>query len=227
MLMMMRKRRGRADQDGDARMPRPFRLVLTGALSILAIGVVAIVRMGSSDSVSDTTGPLPIFQTVPDFALTERDGRTVTADDLRGSIWLANFFFTSCAGPCPMLSLRMRSIQQSIRSFGGDVKLVSFSVDPEFDTPAVLSRYADRYHADPQLWWFLTNDDKPTMHRLVKEGFLQAVSPGKRGNPIIHTTQIVLVDREGRIRAWHDGLEPSCRRLMLRDIEKLLAEPVS
>jgi len=225
MLIVRRRRRTETDQNGDTSVPRAFRMWLIATLAILVFGVVVISRIAPGGAGSDTSGPLPILKTIPSFALTERDGRTVTTDDLRGSIWVADFFFTSCAGPCPALSLRMRSIQQSVRSFDGDVKLVSFSVDPEFDTPAVMTRYAERYEADPKLWWFLTTNDKPAMHRLVKEGFLQAVSPGAGGNPIIHTTQILLVDREGRIRAWHDGLEPSCQRLVLRDLKKLLAEP--
>ncbi len=100
-----------------------------------------------------------------------------------------------------------------------------FSVDPTYDQPPVLSTYAERYGADPNRWWFLTCDDEPAMHELVTAGFLQALSPAKGGAPIIHSTRFVLVDREGYIRAWYDGLEASSKPWILRDVERLLNEP--
>lgn len=162
---------------------------------------------------------------VPSFSLTQRSGNTVTLSDLLGKVWVADFIFTTCSGPCPQLSLRMRSLQSGIREFGGKVRVVSFSVDPEHDTPAVLRAYAKRYGAEDDLWWFLTTDDQKTMHELVTAGFLQALSPAKGGSPIIHTTRFVLVDRKGRIRGWYDGMSPVSKSLILRDIEKLLSEP--
>lgn len=170
--------------------------------------------------------PLAVVKDVPEFSLIGRDGRTVSKADLLGHVWVADFIFTTCAGPCPELSLRMRSLQQSLRRFGGDVKLVSFSVDPEYDQPPVLRAYAKRYEADPDLWWFLTCNDENAMHELVKVGFLQALSPGGRGTPIIHSTRFVLIDRMGRIRSWYDGLEASSKPLILRDVQRLLSEPI-
>ncbi len=169
--------------------------------------------------------PLPVVRRIPEFTFLERDGRTVTRDDLLGSIWIADFIFTTCAGPCPKLSLRMRSLQKGIANYDGDVKLVSFSVDPTHDQPAVLSAYAKRYHADPNLWWFLTSGDEASMHELVQKGFLQALSPSTGGSEIIHSTQFVLVDRQGAIRTWYNGLEAASRALILRDVERLLSEP--
>lgn len=155
----------------------------------------------------------------------ERDGRTVTSADLDGYVWISDFIFTRCAGPCPTLSLRMRSLQKDISKYNGDVKLVSFSVDPEYDQPPVLRAYAERFAADPKLWWFLTCNDESVMYDLVQKGFLQALSASSRGSPIIHSTRFVLVDRQGYIRSWYDGLEADSKPLILRDVERLLAEP--
>ncbi len=168
---------------------------------------------------------LPVVAQVPDFSLIERDGRTVTRADLLGRVWVANFIFTACTGPCPMLTLRLRSLQSSLGEAHRDVRLVSFSLDPETDTPAVLDRYAKRYQADPRRWWFLTGDSQERMHEFVQKGFLQAVSPATAGQPLIHSTRFVLVDRKGRIRAWYDGLDPKSKPLLLRDIQSLLSEP--
>lgn len=201
--------------------------VLFGAMAIgvatLALVAWAIMRSGRTDG--DDQRPLRIIATVPEFSLTERDGRTVTREDLLGTIWVADFIFTTCAGPCPMLTLRMRSLQQGIREFDQEVKLVSFSVDPEYDRPPILRAYAERYGADAQRWWFVTSDDQGTMYELIQRGFLQTVSPAEKGSPIIHSTRFVLVDRMGRIRAVYDGLEASSKAQILRDIRRLLTEP--
>jgi len=118
----------------------------------------------------------------------------------------------------------MRSLQKDIAKYGGKVKVVSFSIDPTYDQPPVLRAYAKRYQADPDLWWFLTCNDERMMHDLVQKGFLQAVMPAEGGAPIIHSTQFVLIDQQGRIRSWHDGLQAASKPLILRDIERLLSE---
>lgn len=171
--------------------------------------------------------PLPRVAKVPAFSFLGRDGRTVTLDSLAGSVWVADFIFTRCAGPCPELSLRMRSLQKGVAEFEGAVKLVSFSVDPTHDQPPVLRTYANRFEADPNLWWFLTCDDEPMMYDFVQKGFLQALSAAQGGAPIIHSTRFVLVDRQGHIRAWYDGLDAASKPLILRDAKRLLAEPTS
>jgi len=229
-MLVVRRGKRRGDGAGstavaDGVIPPAFRLMLGLSIVLMVVVVVLITRIRSGASGQYADQPLPVLKEVPRFSLTERDGRIVTPDDLLGSVWVAGFFFTSCTGPCPELSLRMRSLQEGLRQFNGEAKLVSFSVDPSFDTPAVLSVYAKRYSADPKLWWFLTTESEQAMHSLVKEGFLQALSPRTAGSAIIHTTQLLLVDQGGRIRTWYDGLDPGSKRLALRDVKKLLAEP--
>ncbi len=180
-----------------------------------------------SGAVPDNLPPLPRVAKVPEFSLVERDGRTVTLNDLAGRVWIADFIFTRCAGPCPQLCLRMRSLQKGIARYDGAVKLVSFSVDPTYDQPPVLRAFADHYGAEANLWWFLTCDDEPGMYDLVQKGFLQALSAGRSGSPIIHSTRFVLVDGEGYIRAWYDGMEAASKPLILRDVKRLLAESSS
>lgn len=198
---------------------------LAAGLLVILAGTVAVAVLRGASRPGSAGPPLPKVAAVPGFSLTERTGRGVTLEDLRGHVWIADFIFTTCAGPCPELSLRMRSLQKDVARYGGDVKLVSFSVDPTYDQPPVLSAYAKRYGADPSLWWFLTCDDEPAMHELITAGFLQGLSPAKGGAPIIHSTRFVLVDRQGYIRAWYDGLEASSKPRILRDVERLLSEP--
>lgn len=203
--------------------PVPRVLVVLALVLAIAAIVVAARRLGSSSDAG--TGPLRVVAEVPAFHLIERSGRPVTRDDLLGKVWVADFIFTTCAGPCPLLTMRMRSLHKTMQErFGDKVKCVSFTVDPEHDQPPVLRKYADRHDADPVGWWFLTGQDESAMQELVTAGFLQALSPAKGGSPIIHSTLFVMVDKRGRIRGWHEGLDPASKKLLLGDVEALLAE---
>ncbi len=141
---------------------------------------------------------------VPPFSFTERSGRTVTREDLRGRPWVADFFFCGCSGPCPLLSQRMAKLADELPQ---EVRLVSFTLDPEHDTPAALTAYAKLYGADPERWLFLTGD-REAMRELVSKGFRQAVVDDPH-EVIIHSLRFVLVDGEGRIRTWanYDDVE--------------------
>lgn len=171
--------------------------------------------------------PLRVIATIPEFSLTESRDRTIGKSDLLGHVWVANFVFVDCSGPCPTLSLRMRSIQEDLRSKDpkADTKLVTFTLDPEHDTPQVLRKYAEKHHAEASRWWFLTGADQDAMHKLVQEGFLQNVKKAKGDEPIIHSTYFVLIDRKAQVRAVYDGLDPKSKELILRDIDRLNKEP--
>ena len=204
-------------------------------LVLLTLPIVAFLLtlwLSSSAASRRAPQPLAIIGEVPAFSLTERDGRTVSLDDLRGSVWVANFIFTRCAGPCPELTLRMGSLQRALRGIApaqdhAGVKLVSFTLDPQYDTPKVLTAYADRSHADPRRWLFLTGPDQTAIHKLIREGFLQTVMPANGGDPIIHSTYFVLIDRNGYIRGYYDGLDAASKPHILQDVERLLSEPKS
>src|SRR6185369_9277822 len=116
-------------------------------------------------SAADPKQPVWPEEGVADFSFTECHGQTVTKADLLGKPWLACFIFTQCAGPCPRVSEQMAVLQKRLKEL--DVRLVSFTVDPDRDTPEVLRAYADKYGADPEKWWFLTGD-KAEIYRLVK-----------------------------------------------------------
>jgi protein SCO1/2 len=203
-------------------LPLGFMVVLT----FFTVTVVALwyLRAGVGGAGAAAPSKLTPIKDAPAFTLKDQTGRSVTRDDLLGFVWVADFIFTSCTGPCPELTLRMRSLQQGIEKFADKVKLVSLSVDPEFDRPAVLRSYAERHHAKSDLWWFLTCDSEQEMHQIVREGFLQALSPAGQGTPIIHSTRFVLVDKRGRIRGWYDGLDPESKPAILRDVQQLLDE---
>ena len=163
---------------------------------------------------------LPKNGIVPAFQLIDQNGRFFGSRQLQGKIWIADFVYSTCPGPCPMISSRMSETQKPLRDT--DVKLVSFSVDPQHDTPAVLRDYAAKLNAQPTRWHFLTGD-KATIYRLSRDGFKLASGNGGAAGPV-HSTRIVLVDRSGVIRGYYNALDADAVTRLLADIAHLRRE---
>jgi protein SCO1/2 len=162
------------------------------------------------------------YGTVPSFQLINQNGQPFGSAQLSGKIWIADFVYTTCPGPCPMISSRMSELQKPLEKT--DVHLVSFSVDPEKDTPQVLRGYADKLQADPKRWDFLTGT-KSAIYKLSHDGFKLAVSDGsgEQGIPV-HSTRMVLVDRRGNIRGYYDATEADAITKLVADTSHLLRE---
>jgi len=143
------------------------------------------------------------------FSLTERSERTVTQADLLGKVWIASFVFTRCSGPCPQVSGTMARLQHDFAE-ERDVRLVTFTVDPDRDDPRELVRYAANFQADPERWLFLTGKEE-TIHKLLSQGFKVGVEHNKGakvkpGEEFLHSTRLVVVDRKGHLRGYFQGL---------------------
>jgi protein SCO1/2 len=164
---------------------------------------------------------LPDDGLVPVFQLVNQDNQSFGTEQLRGKIWIADFVYTSCPGPCPMISSRMGELQKPLKDT--DVKLATFSVDPQHDTPTVLRDYAARLNAEPGRWNFLTGD-KGTIYRLARDGFKLATMKDPQGPGPIHSTRMVLVDRRGSIRGYYDALEADAVTRLLADTHHLLQD---
>src|SRR6266481_3100683 len=161
---------------------------------------------------------------VDDFSLTERSGKKVERSDLSGKVWVAAFIFTRCAGPCAQVSANMARLQQQLAGKAG-VVLVSFTVDPEYDKPNVLALYADRYDADAERWLFLTEQESEVYPLIVNSfhlGVVKSEGPDQKpGYEVDHSTKMVLVDGQGRIRGYFDGTDPDALPPLLERIEVL------
>src|SRR5213595_2989923 len=162
------------------------------------------------------------YGSVPSFQLTNQDGQSFGSPQLAGKIWIADFIYTMCPGPCPMISTRMSELQKPLEKT--NVRLVSFSVDPEKDTPEVLRGYAEKLRAEPKRWDFLTGA-KSAIYDLSHKGFKLAVSDGsdEAGIPV-HSTRLVLVDRHGEIRGYYEATEADAVTKLLADTSHLLRE---
>jgi protein SCO1 len=207
------------------------RLLLLG-VSVLSLGIILgtffwlklAPRPGLTGWDAKPLEGLQRYGSVPQFSLVERSGKAITLADLRGSIWIADFIYTTCQDTCPMQTAEMAQLQKEWKDREG-LKLVSFSVDPEKDTTAVLSRYADRYKADGQRWLFLTGA-KEEISRLVQAGFrLSAVAlpgDGNVGSVIMHSPRFVLIDKQAEIRGYYDSRDPQALQRLKADVETLI-----
>jgi len=171
-------------------------------------------------------GPLPVLGSVPSFSLTAHTGAPLGTVELTGHVWVADFVFTRCPDFCPALTTRMAALQEGFAAPTDPVRLVSFTVDPEHDTPAVLAAYAARHHAGGS-WAFLTGP-RDTIARLVHDGFRVAYADGgPPPTPITHSDRFVLVDRQLRIRGYYHGTDPEDLARLARDARALQAEAPS
>lgn len=168
--------------------------------------------------------PAPVAsRALPNFSLT-----AVTVDGtspfelatMRGRAYVVDFIYTRCAGPCPMLSANMAGLQKRLPK---SVGLLSLTVDPDHDSPEVLTVYANKFGADPQRWFFLTGE-KTQLIRFVRDGFLlpvvedSAALPGER---FAHSTKFVLVDADARVRGWYDGDDEASLAKLVSDAGRL------
>lgn len=166
--------------------------------------------------------PKPV-KALPEFALTAVTVDGTSPFDLgtmRGRTWIADFVFTRCTGPCPLLTANMAGLQKRLPK---EIGLLSFTVDPDHDSPEVLTLYARKFSADPQRWFFLTGE-KGDMIRLVRDGFLlpivenAAAVPGER---FAHSTKFVLIDPDGNVRGWYDGADDDALDKLAADARRL------
>jgi len=164
--------------------------------------------------------PLGEFNTIPDFHLTDQTGADFSsAAQLAGKIWIADFIFTSCAGPCPRMGSQMRQVQTALADVP-DVRLVSFTVDPKRDTPEVLAAYARRYAAQPNRWFFLTGTPEA-----LNDLSLKAFMLSKVNERLDHSTRFALVDRHNRVRKYYDTTEPHAIPGLIADARDLATVP--
>jgi protein SCO1/2 len=160
--------------------------------------------------------PLPVLGEIPQFELLNQQGRKFDRSALDGHVWVADFIFTNCESSCPRMSSKMHSIQGATAP---GVRLVSFSVDPERDTPHALEEYGKKYSADEQRWTFLTGS-ATTLEMLDHDAF-------KLGNlSMDHSTRFVLVDKKGQIRGYYGLFDGDAVTRLEKDAARLDKEPL-
>jgi len=167
---------------------------------------------------------LPTLGKVPAFGFLNQDGKRVETSVLRGSVWVAAFMFTRCPTICPRITRRMRALQEQASKDQVKLALVSFSVDPDNDTPEVLREYARRFGADTRNWAFVTGEFK-SMEKVAVDGFKLALEgradAGAENFGILHGSHLVLVDRELQIRGYYRTDDDEAMAALLKDAARL------
>jgi protein SCO1/2 len=164
-----------------------------------------------------------IYHSIPAFSFTNQDGSTITDKTFDGKIYVANFFFATCQTICPKMNSGVQQVQQRFKDFPG-LFFISHTVNPQFDSVPALAEYAKKIHADTKSWFFVTGDKK-SIYDIAIDGYLLPVGEDPRAQGgFLHSEQLVLVDKEKRIRGFYDGTSVKSIGDLVDDIKTLLAE---
>ena len=188
-------------------------------IRFIIYGIVAVMLLVTflfKESI--TLDDLPISGSVPDFEFTDSNGETITRADMEGKVWVADFIFTTCTMACPIMTGNMNLIHKSFKD-DNNVRIISISVYPEYDTPEVLKEYASRYNANTDRWHFLTGPEE-SVKNIIKTGF----KIGDYEDIIFHSEKFALVDVRGNIRGYYSGMETEDMSKLKKDIKRLLRE---
>ena len=165
--------------------------------------------------------------TIGKFSFQDQDGNTVTQEDVRGKVYVVEYFFTTCGTICPKMNKQMQRVHKAYKG-NKNLNILSFTVDPKTDTVEQMKRYATQHGADASQWHFLTGN-KDSLYRLARTSFFvlkpaEAENQGDVGSDFIHTNNFVLVDKQMRIRGYYDGTSAKEVDKLIHDIDHLLNE---
>jgi len=188
-----------------------FYLILLVAIFLLA---------GCNREVIETN----MSKKVADFSFTTESNESLALDDLKGKYWIADFIFTNCTTVCLPMSANMKYLQDTTIDKGYDIQFVSFSVDPDYDSPDILTEYAADYEADLNSWTFLTGYDFDTIRELSIKSFQSPVyAPVDGDDQVMHGTNFFLVNPQGKVIKKYDGVQSSNMEIILDDLEQIFA----
>lgn len=164
---------------------------------------------------------------IGDFSFLNQENETVSLADVKGKVFVVEYFFTTCGTICPRMTAQMERVQHKF-SGNDDVKILSFTVNPDLDTVEVMKAYADKHHAESGQWHFLTGEKKDLYH-LARTSFFvlkpaEAANLGDVGSDFIHTNNFVLIDQQLRIRGYYDGTSMQEVDVLMEDMQLLLEE---
>lgn len=158
---------------------------------------------------------------ISDFTLINHLGDTISLADVEGKIIVVDFFFTRCGTICPVMTKNLKLLHDRLED---DVRILSHSVTPIADSVSVLNEYAQKHDADAEIWWFLTGE-KSEIYRLARKSYFSCLDQGDGGyQDFVHTENVVLIDREGRLRGFYDGTLSAEISQLYRDIQLLREE---
>jgi protein SCO1/2 len=192
-------------------MTQKTRFIIYGIVAVI-LAVTYFMKDGKP------TIDLPMIGSIPEFSFTDSQGNEFNRSKLDGKVWVADFIFTTCTMACPVMTGNMNIVHKEFKN-NDNVRIVSISVYPEYDTPEVLSEYASRYDANTDRWHFLTGPEES-----VKEIILEGFKIGDYEDIIFHSEKFALVDKKGQIRGYYSGMITEEMTKLKKDINILLEE---
>jgi protein SCO1/2 len=184
--------------------------------------------IGNSDVVYKTVDGKTVTDTVypriPEFSMLNQDSVKVSSTTLKGNIWIADFFFTSCSTICPGMTAKMKSIQEKLKDLSKDIQFISFSIDPEKDQPSVMRKYIKTYGINDENWVFLTGNEEVTHELGVDHFFIHAASDPEAVDGYAHAEAFSLVDKEGYVRGVYNVQNPDELKRLEKEVRLLLKE---
>jgi len=184
--------------------------------------------IGNSDVVYKTVDGKTVTDTVypriPEFSMLNQDSVKVSSTTLKGNIWIADFFFTSCSTICPGMTAKMKSIQEKLKDLSKDIQFISFSIDPEKDQPSVMRKYIKTYGINDENWVFLTGNEEETHELGVDHFFIHAASDPEAVDGYAHAEAFSLVDKEGYVRGVYNVQNPDELKRLEKEVRLLLKE---
>lgn len=192
-------------------------------VALLGVALVGLVAYRALAPRASLKAELPVLSTVPAFAFVDQAGAPFSSEGLQGKVWVANFIFTRCPNVCPKFTAKMGVLQDRSKEQLPQLALVSFTVDPENDTPEVLAAYGQKHHADFKRWSFVRGE-RPELEKVIRQGMLQPMDPGdgKDLNTVVHGSYFALVDAKLQVRGVYRFTEPGSVDEVLRDARLLL-----
>tara|TARA_B100000965_G_scaffold29751_1_gene21972 strand:+ start:560 stop:1144 length:585 start_codon:yes stop_codon:yes gene_type:complete len=188
-----------------------FRIKIYSVVAVFLV-ITYIIKLTSEQE------PLPVIGSIPEFEFIDSEGQSVNLNTLKGKVWVADFIFTTCTMACPIMTGNMNTIHKKYKK-NDDLRLVSISVYPEYDTPEVLKEYASQYDANTDKWHFLTGKEA-TVKNIIKNGF----KIGDDEDIIFHSEKFALVDKNGMIRSYYNGMKTEDMDKLKKDINRLLKQ---
>lgn len=176
-----------------------------------------VTKTVNGKSVTDT-----VYQTIPEFKTVNQYGDSISNKSLDGEIYVADFFFTTCPSICPIMHRNMLNVYNAFKN-SGDIKIISYTIDPKHDSVPVLKKYADKLGISGNSWWFLQGK-KDDIYKL-SESYLVRKPEEDAKQAFIHDGSFLLVDKQKRIRGAYDGTDPKQVEQMIADIKELQSEP--
>ncbi len=174
-------------------------------------------KIVDGEEVSDT-----IYPKIPSFSYMNQDSTLVTSESMKGKIWVADFFFSTCPTICPVMTTQMKRLQAMTKDLESDLQFISFSINPKYDQPTILRRYIKHHGIEVNNWQFLTGDEAETHELGVKSFLVHVASDEEAAGGYAHSPAFTLVDKEGIVRGVYVGTDTQDVNRLEKDLRKLL-----